>query len=136
MLTLPYEWLRSDPAGFVNRIRSFVELPQTDRIPRGQVNVGMSAATCRIKRWLNRALASPNRPGALSRPERWAAIFASRLDRYIPDAVRSASERALSRKIDQLVAGVYAESNEKTSILTGLNLASLGYEMPSRNHSR
>jgi len=131
VLTLPYEWLRADPTNFVNRIRHFAELPPINETPHKQVNAGQSAATCHVRRWLNRALASPNRPGTVSRPERWAAVFTSKLNRHMPYAIHSTSERILSQQIEHLVAGTYAESNERTSILTGIDLASLGYEVRS-----
>lgn len=133
VLTLPYEWLGADPAAFVNRIRQFMYLPPTEEVPRAYVNAGKSAATCQVKRWLNRILVSPNRPGTISGSEQWAASFVKKLNRHLPAAIHSASEKALSQQIERLVAGVYAESNEKTSIMTGIDLAALGYEMPSKN---
>ena len=130
VLTLPYEWLRKDPVAFVNRIREFVDLPPADRIPIERINVGRSAASCQVKRWLNRIVVSPNRPGCVSRAERWAARFSTRLGRYLPGTLHARAEAGLKRQISRLLAGVYAESNANTARMTGIDLRTWGYEMP------
>ena len=130
VLTLPYEWLSKDPPAFVNRIRGFVDLPAVASIPAGRVNEGKSAATCQVKRWLNRIVASPNRPGSLSRAERWAARFSGRFGKYLPEALQARAEADLKRRIRHLLAGIYAESNARTARMTGLDLTSWGYQMP------
>lgn len=136
VLTLPYEWLRKDPLSFVNRIRVFVDLPHVDRIPTEHINVGRSAASCQVKRWLNRIVVSPNRPGSVSRAERWAARYSTRLGKYLPGAMHARAEADLKQRIGRLLAGVYAQSNDKTARLTGIDLDAWGYEMPSGNASK
>ncbi len=44
--------------------------------------------------------------------------------------IHETAERKLSEKIAHFTAGKFAESNHVTALLTNLDLASLGYEMP------
>lgn len=130
VLVLPYELFRDDPLHFINQIRNFSGLETIDSIAEYQINVSPSAAICSIRRVTNRFIVSPNKPGTVSRNEKRVAALVSKLKRYIPGSIQEKAEKTLIQKINQAVDGVYAESNQTTSKLTGLNLGKLGYEMP------
>ncbi|WP_018879444.1 sulfotransferase [Thioalkalivibrio sp. ALE9] len=130
VLVLPYEWLKTDPLAFVNHIRSFVDLNPAVRVRESRVNPGQHATLCLLQRPLNRLLASPNRPGRRSEPERYGAALARRISGLLPERLHAATERRLARQIDTWVHDRYTHSNQKTARLTGLDLRALGYTLP------
>ena len=129
ILVLPYEWLRDDPNYFINHIRSFVDLDSQQTYQSEKVNEGYSAAVCEFRRVLNRWIVSPNQPGKISKMESRADRLCSRVNRWIPESLHKKTDQELAKKIEKLVAGFYAESNQKTANLTGLDLKSLGYKL-------
>lgn len=128
VLILPYEWLRDDPDGFVNHINKFTGNRLSDSVENKKVNESYSASLCALKRYVNRILASPVKPGHYSKPEKKASDFITRLHHRIPKSIHDRSERRLSERISRLIEGSFTESNRKTEMLTELNLSSLGYE--------
>lgn len=81
---LPYELLRDNPLSFVNQINRFTGNDKVDDIQNEIVNETKSASLCALKRFLNRLLVSPNKPGYYSKNEKRASMFINKLDRYIP----------------------------------------------------
>lgn len=130
VLVLPYELLRHDPVAFVNRIRLLMNMKAVEMVDNKQINSGKSATTCQIRRSVNQILVSPNRPGLVSKSEIRAARIINKLSHFIPGRIHASAERALAKKIDRLTDGFFADSNKKTALLTGIDLASYGYEMP------
>ena len=130
VLVLPYELLASNPLDFVNRIRAFVDLAPAVRVPESRVNPGRPATLCLFQRPLNRLLASPNRPGQRSFPERCSAALALRISGLLPERLNATFERKLAGTIDLWASDRYAHSNQQTAWLTGLDLRSLGYILP------
>lgn len=129
VLVLPFEWLRDDPNKFINQIRTFVDLEPSQNFSSEKVNEGYSAALSEFRRVLNRWIVSPNYPGKILRLEKWADRVSSRVNRIIPHSLHRKADKNLSDKIEKLVLGFYAESNQKTARLTGLDLKSLGYNL-------
>jgi hypothetical protein len=126
---LPYEWLRDEPLEFINQINRFAGNNIVETVSAEKVNEGYSASLCTLKRYLNRMLASPDKPGKYSKAERRAAALIKRLNRHVPKSVHERAEKKLSEKITELTDGAFTESNKRTANLTGLDLAALGYEM-------
>lgn len=129
VLVLPFEWLRDDPNKFVNQIRVFVDLEPLQNFPSEKVNEGYSAALCEFRRILNRWIVSPNQPGRYSNIERKADNMCARVNRFIPASLHKKADQKLSMKVEKIVSGFYAESNQKTEDLTRLDLKSIGYNL-------
>jgi len=130
VLILPYEWLRDDPVRFINEINRFTGSDPVDLVKNVIVNESGSAALCTLKRYLNRLLVSPDKPGFYSKREKISSDFIRKLNRMVPEKIHRCSEKKLSERISQLTDNLFAESNKKTTVLTGLDLESLGYRKP------
>lgn len=130
VLVLPYEWLAENRVDFVNQIRTFVGLRTITSAPEARVNPGSPATLCAIQRNLNRLLASPNRPGRRSLPERYAAALARRTGALLPRHLNALVENRLVEQFEAWAEERYALSNRKTTEITGLDLPSLGYVVP------
>ena len=128
VLILPYEWLRDQPLEFVNRINRFTGNKLAESVVSQKVNQSNSAYLCTVKRHINRLLASPDKPGYYSKPEKKVSDFLLKMSRYVPEKVHIKYERKLTEKISRLTEGTFTDNNRKTEKLTGLNLSALGYE--------
>lgn len=128
VLILPYEWLRDQPIEFVNRINSFTGNNSSVSIENKKVNQSNPASLCSVQRHINRLLASPDKPGYYSKPEKKVSDFLVKMNRYVPEKIHIKYERKLTEKISQLTEGVFSDSNRKTEKLTGLDVSALGYE--------
>jgi len=136
VLVLPHEGLNRDPAHWLRRVQAFAGLmPDWERgdTPRRH-NVGFGAATLSLKRRLNRVGKKPLVPGRdhkeLPFTHRGRNKLCRGLDRCLPRAVHATDEARLRRFIEETVGDYYTASNARLVHLTGLDLASLGYEGP------
>jgi hypothetical protein len=133
VLVLAVEQLRRDPAAFVERIAGFVGLPAPAPLSRGEVNVGVPALAASLKRPLNRLLVR-DRLNPLGWSERAGLQIAVRRvselgARLAPAALRARCERRLRERVAEAVGERYRESNRRTREITGIDLASLGYDL-------
>jgi hypothetical protein len=135
VLVLPYETLRTDPLGFVRSITNFVGLPAPAEVQMDLVNESLPSAILAVMRYLNvvyRALGLSrwfDEPLEERRVMRGELRFFNNISPAVPKALSRAVERRWRRKVDAFVGDRFAESNRKTSELTGLDLASLGYDV-------
>lgn len=135
VLVLPYELLRKDALDFVSQITKFVGLPSPTSVPKGSVNVSLPAGLLNLNRYVNVALR------AFGLSERFQGPIQERrtmrghlkiLRKLAPLTPKSYSKRVEARwrdTIADLTRGRYAESNRLTAQATGLDLASLGYDV-------
>ena len=129
---LPYELLQRRPGAFLGEIGEFVGVRV--REPQVQsVNVSLSAFVLGIKRQANRYFVfdGPVNPapaldfsGANATLERMCRT----LDSILPVTVRDRHERRWRRHTTREVGTRYAQSNNLTEQLTGLDLRSFGYD--------
>ena len=129
---LPYELLQRRPGAFLGEIGEFVGV--RIREPQVQsVNVSLSAFVLGIKRQANRYFVfdGPVNPapaldfsGANATLERMCRT----LDSILPVTVRDRHERRWRRHTTREVGTRYAQSNNLTEQLTGLDLRSFGYD--------
>lgn len=141
VVVLPYESFRADPVAFVSDLLrsaglgvdpgTLASLPFDER-----VNRSLSVLGTAFKRRLN-ILCGPRTgfnttplwPGDHARNMRLRDL-AFRVDRRLPDSWKKAAEARVRKRIADQFAGYYADSNARTAALTGLDLASLGYDLP------
>lgn len=130
VMVLPYELLRADPGAFLGRIGAFAgaEARASDPEP---VKVSPSALSLslarRANRWVVRSDLNPAPPFEREGADRALVRLSLRADEKLPAAWRERAERALLAEAEGLAEGLYAESNDATSELAGLDLGKFGY---------
>jgi hypothetical protein len=129
VLTLAYERLREDPAGFVRRIQGFagVAPSASSDVSVGVVNASLKAGTVVLKRWANRWFVRNSlSPGARYYVKDHERRFAV-LDQRMPVRWSNRIEARWAARIAELVGDRYDASNAQLAALTGEPLAELGY---------
>jgi hypothetical protein len=135
VLVLPYEALRRDPLGFVRSITNFVGVPAPSDVQMDLVNESLPSAILAVMRYLNvvyRTLGLSrlfDEPLEERRVMRAELRFFNNVSPFVPKTLSRAVDRRWRRKAEDLVGDRFAESNRITSELTGLDLASLGYDV-------
>jgi Sulfotransferase family len=135
VLVLPYELFRADANAFVERIYRFCQLePKTVTQTGKRVNVSFSGPVLAVKLWFNRLFArGPQNPGCIipTGENRVVTAAFGLADRLIPGFLRRWSDGRMLRLIRKVSGDRYRWSNAETAELTGLDLESFGYDMPS-----
>jgi hypothetical protein len=129
VLVLPIEQLQRDPQGFVGTILEFCKCQ--GRIERLQSprQIGLSAGTLTLKRTLNKFMpVSPLSPH-LTLPQRINNRACYAIDRLIPKSWQSPLERRWKNFAARRYAGLFRDSNRRLTEQTGIDFASLGYEV-------
>jgi hypothetical protein len=126
---LPMEWLRRDPAGYVRSILEFCRCPADVGHLSKPVHVGQSALALTVRRPLNRVF--PPNPLSPHRGygTRAVAKVARVIDRLAPKSWSVPIERRWKDAIARRFNGRFIESNRRLAEQTGLDLASMGYEL-------
>ncbi len=126
---LPMEWLRQDPRGYVRSILEFCRCPTDIEQLSKPHHVGQSVLALTVRRPLNR-LFPPNPlspyPG---RGTRAASKVARVINKLAPKSWSEPIERRWKETVARRYNGLFIESNRRLAEQTGLDLASLGYEM-------
>jgi hypothetical protein len=132
VLVLPYEQLDADPLAFVQRIAAFGGVPEPASVAASRRNVGLSGTAVGVKRrfnfWFARDTVNPAAPFDWPRVAHGVRTRLDRIDPRLPARLRRRSDRRLDDVVRAETDGRFAESNRRTATLTGLDLASLGYE--------
>jgi hypothetical protein len=136
VLVLPFESLRADPVTFVKTVCSFAGVePPADELPSGNRNAGNPALLVALLRYSNLVLRAIGLTGPFGGPianERLRRVRYRAIDRVaplIPKALSRSFDRRLEAKVNALAKGRYGWSNRITTEITGLSLASLGYDI-------
>jgi hypothetical protein len=140
VLVLPFELLRSDPAGFVSRIGTHCSVSVDAAAYAGglpRTNERRSVLVQGIIRQVNRLQRSQLNPGGLFEtvPVHRAGQAHSRrlsgpVDALTPGFVERAILEPRRRHIAKLIDGYYAASNARLEEMTGLALGDFGYSLP------
>jgi len=127
VLVLPFELLRTDPRGFVQKICSFAGTIYPASVDLAPLYEAWGALTIAAKRQANRLLVrnalNPSAPLYVRDHE---ARFL-KLDRRLPRRWSARIEHRERELTDELVGERYAASNRTTSDLLGTDLATYGY---------
>lgn len=124
VLVLPYEMIKLDKSGFLQRLSSFTETNIPDDIGQEVVNRGYSGLTIELKRWTN--LFSPNRPTSSWYTKLNNSVF-YHINEMIPEKVGKHFDQKLEFYIKTRIDNFYQKSNRITAELTGLDLQAYGY---------
>ncbi len=136
LLVLPYEVLASEPSLFIGRICEFVQVKPPANLPFGtksNARPDYFAYDCLrfASPWLRSSRGNGFAPSLLGRKkgkavhtklQRWTASVT-------PTAWNDRAKGTLLDRIEKRTAGFYGESNRVTSAMTGIDLASYGYEI-------
>lgn len=134
---LPYELMAGDLGAFVGAIRTFAGVGARAAPEPVRANPSVASALTGTLRRTNRFLQAV---GVM--PAYGAGVMSNRMDRTRLRAIRALSRRVPRRieeratakmrsTIDTIVGDRYAASNGVLQTLTGLDLASLGYRVPT-----
>ena len=131
VLILPYELLKLNPGMYLDRIMTFTGSEDATFTPDAQSrNVGLNGLEVRGTAWLNRRFATDHplpRPSIRGRA-RLIQILRY-LCKYAPEDLASRLMTQLEKQIESHVGNRYADSNLCLQQLTGLDLASYGYDI-------
>jgi hypothetical protein len=133
VLVLPFEMMVADALAFVGRIAAFVGVQAPSSVSAAPRNVALSGASTALKRPLNFLFVRDTiNPSALIESPRlagWVHLGIEAFDGAVPVGLRAASDRKLSSSLRAVTTGRFAESNQLTVSLTGVDLATHGYEV-------
>lgn len=141
VLVLPFELFRGEPRDFVRRIVEFAgatpEPAVVDELPFAVVvNRAWPAQTTVAKRYANHLLGGRLNPWApISDRTRFGHALKRQLVRQTKKLPRRLDERARMQMRDTIAkaaAGLYGESNTRTSELIGFDLGDFGYDVAAR----
>lgn len=131
VLVLPYELLRTEPDVFAARICTFAEAP-FQSIAKCSVNtarpLAMQAAQRRINRWLSDNQLSRSPLIKVPRATKGFARTRSWFEKLVPPSLNDTLDNRLKARVAKTFAGAFAASNVRTATLTGLPLATYGYQ--------
>ncbi len=128
VLVLPQETLRTDPAGWFDRLGQFLDRPLTPPQVTRTDNRGRGAVALAVNRQLNHVV----RRSPLQRETGLAWRLKDRLvttvDRVLPHPLNTGAEARLRARIESRYEGMFATSNTRLMALTDLPLDQLGYQ--------
>ena len=133
VLVLTLEDFESNPHEFLNSITSFCEI-DTDQYPiqadsARRENEGRSLLSLEYKRLYNRYVAKTKfSMGGLLKPIRIQGK--ANINPNVPAFIDRWMEDRFTKRIQRMTEDIFAESNARTKLLTGLPLDELGYRMP------
>lgn len=137
VLVLPFELFQRDALQFANEVSSFVGVPPVSDVAIDRENVAVPAILLGPLRLSNIAIRTLGLDGLIGGPipESPAGRVRLRIIKYIgptiPKSIARPFEKRLQTAIAELARGRFAESNQITAGITGLDLGALGYEMES-----
>jgi hypothetical protein len=137
VLVLPFEGLQADAKGFANAICSFAGVPAPVDLPTTEANPSNPALLVSLVRYSNLLLRAfglvASSDGPVTRETLRYARYRT-IDGLRPlfKPLSSPFERRLSRTIDRLADQRFGSSNAITAEITGLDLASYGYDLDIR----
>lgn len=125
---LPLELMKSDAKDYLARLQAFTGANATAEPKMEPENAGLSPLATQISTFTNRfARPNPLGPGQ-SRRLKLLRSFYWQFDRVVPKSFSNSTNSAWKRTIESRVRGFYAESNRRTSELTGFDLGKMGYD--------
>lgn len=137
VLVLPYEVLQNDPIVYLERLFTFLGvtdlLSTLDFDASEKVNRSLKPIQVQVKRYFNPFI-SKDFPQTGSTFYAYPAVLLHaalhRLFKFLPTkAIDQRIEKKIEREIARITMGQYAESNEQTARLSGVDLGVLGYEI-------
>lgn len=135
VLVLPYETFAKDPQGFARKILQHADCTPTqafDKLPWQQrINTNQPLLNLYLQRLQNLLLSSPfNYAGLFPSTESGIhrRIRRSKNNPF-PAFTHKWFEDDFSQTVDKAFTGQFAQSNSKLQRLTGINLATYGYEI-------
>ena len=129
VLVLPIERLQRDQAGYVQAILDFCGCAGRLTSDAKPNNIGKSALALAARRILNPLFqTSPLSVGYKQLSHRVGNRLCLAIDR-LPRRWGASIERRWKDLVARRYAGVYSESNRRLAEMTGLDLASLGYDL-------
>ncbi len=135
VLVLTYESLREDPAGFIAAVAGFCGVPVPPMTGLGETrNTSYSGPILAVKRWFNHVFVNvPDNPGCLIPvgENRLVKKAFARINRLVPGFLARWADRRMLEAIRAAAGDRYRASNALTAKLTGLDLASWGYDLPA-----
>lgn len=135
VLVLPFEMLCRDAKTFVAKIMEFAGQPGPAEVSSERENAALSSAAVEVTRLLNivfRRIGIESifaGPIADRRARRIRLVVLRSLGPLLPHPISDRVEEGWRRETLRLVAGRFAESNVITQELTGIDLASYGYDV-------
>lgn len=133
VLVLPYEALQAEPSVFLEQVRLFCDVdarakPLKVNLEKRE-NINRSLASIELKRIYNRYIARTRfSMGGFVNPVEISGK--GNFDPYIPQLLERFLERRFRQQVQKKMCGFYTESNMQTQRMTGLNLATHGYQLP------
>lgn len=126
---LPLELMRSDPSDYMRRLLDFTGASTTKEPGMEAENAGLSPLATRLSTLTNRF----SRPNPLGPDQSWRLKLMRRFywwfDRIVPKGWSNGTTKAWKSTIERRVGDMYANSNRRTSELTGFDLGSMGYDV-------
>ena len=138
VLVLPFELLKQDAAGFASEIASFAGTQAPAELPTTKQNVSNPGLLVSALRYSNLVLRAFGLAGPFGGPVTRETVRYFRyrmIDRIAPRVPKTLSrpyDKRLQATVDELADGRFGSSNQITAKLTGLDLASYGYDMDPR----
>ncbi|WP_013321754.1 sulfotransferase [Gloeothece verrucosa] len=130
VFVLPFEELKNNPANFIKKILNFVDIK--DQIIEFQKanNVNYKGFTLAIMRNLNNFLPPPDfsgKPHPLIWRLNWKVL--DTIDQLLPSSIQHKEELRLKQFIADYIDDKFAESNQRTNELIGIDLGKFGYRL-------
>jgi hypothetical protein len=129
VLVLPIERLQKDQAGFVRTILDFCGCPSRFTSEAKPNNVGRSAMALEALRALNPLCQTSPLSAGWKQPRHRVATRLCNAVNRLPRGWSAGIERRWKDLVARRYAGTFAESNRRLAELTGLDLASFGYDL-------
>lgn len=140
VLVLPYELFVAHPAEFTQQLFSYAGAPDTGkklgkkRFER-HINQSLSPFELQVRRSMNAWVGSRNQLNQHSpfplHPDRISKLYAlvNKLDRLVPASYNRRVNQRWEQTVSSVVGDRFKESNRLTAELTGIDLASWGYDL-------
>lgn len=129
VLVLPQELLRSNPDEFVQRLASFLEVPDVPSAPKQQRNVGLGGTALVSARYLNALFVRSPLGQDMSFSEKLSRKLQRAIDRVSPRRLDAMIEDRWKAEIEDRYRDLFQESNARLQEMTDIDLARLGYRM-------
>ena len=131
---IPYEKFVSSPGNVVESIKEFAGVEPTflgiETKHQQRENAGRSLASLEVKRFYNRHIARTRFDiGGITTPEKIQA--AANFDPWVPKWFENGLERRFAERVKSGFGDYFAGSNSRVQDLTGLDLSSWSYVLPS-----
>ncbi len=126
---LPMEQLARSPQAFLRALAEFARVEAGPHIDHSTVYTGLSGLSLAILRRLNYVVGRNDvNPTAPFRGHRRIGNLLTRFDRAVPKGISGLPTRLATSRVRRMIGDRYQQSNIATAQLTGLDLATLGYQ--------